>query len=287
MGSLSIILEVQFMKQSLKSGNVIVHVILIIGALAMLLPFIWMIITSLKTLTESITVPPTIIPKDFQWSNYKEVWALLPFGKFYLNTMLMLLFRTLGSVFFSAMAAYAFARIKFPGRNFFFMLILIQMMIPGQLFIIPQYNLVSQLGLLNTVSALSVPGIVSAFGTFLLRQFFIGIPNELEEAAILDGCNRWQIFWKIMMPLTRSGLIAVGIFTALFAWKDLMWPLIVNVSIDKMTLASGLASLQGQYSTNFPQLMAGSMIAIWPMLLLFIVFQKQFIAGIASTGSKS
>jgi len=275
------------MKQSLKSGNVIVHVILIIGALAMLLPFIWMIITSLKTLTESITVPPTIIPKDFQWSNYKEVWALLPFGKFYLNTMLMLLFRTLGSVFFSAMAAYAFARIKFPGRNFFFMLILIQMMIPGQLFIIPQYNLVSQLGLLNTVSALSVPGIVSAFGTFLLRQFFIGIPNELEEAAILDGCNRWQIFWKIMMPLTRSGLIAVGIFTALFAWKDLMWPLIVNVSIDKMTLASGLASLQGQYSTNFPQLMAGSMIAIWPMLLLFIVFQKQFIAGIASTGSKS
>jgi multiple sugar transport system permease protein len=185
------------------------------------------------------------------------------------------------------MAAYAFARIKFPGKNFFFMIVLIQMMIPGQLFIIPQYNIVSKLGLLNTISALVIPGIVSAFGTFLLRQFFIGIPNELEEAAILDGCNRWQIFWKIMMPLTRSGLIALGIFTALFAWKDLMWPLIVNVSIDKMPLSSGLASLQGQYSTNFPQLMAGSMIAIWPMLLLFIIFQRQFIEGIASTGSKS
>jgi multiple sugar transport system permease protein len=253
----------------------------------MLLPFIWMVITSLKTLTESTQVPPTIIPKEFKLSNYKDVWDLLPFGIFYINTILMLIFRILGSVFFSAMAAYAFARIKFPGRNAFFMIVLVQMMIPGQLFIIPQYNIVSKLGLLNSIPALVIPGVVSAFGTFLLRQFFIGIPNELEEAATLDGCNRWQIFWKIMMPLTRSGLIALGIFTALFAWKDLMWPLIVNVSIDKMPLSSGLASLQGQYSTNFPQLMAGSMIAIWPMLLLFIIFQKQFIEGIASTGSKS
>ncbi|CUU50326.1 MULTISPECIES: carbohydrate ABC transporter permease [Clostridium] len=275
------------MKESLKSKKIIIHGILIIGSLAMLLPFIWMIITSLKNLTESTQVPPTIIPRQFKFSNYKDVWDLLPFGRFYINTILMLIFRILGSVFFSAMAAYAFARIKFPGKNFFFMIVLIQMMIPGQLFIIPQYNIVSKLGLLNTISALVIPGIVSAFGTFLLRQFFIGIPNELEEAAILDGCNRWQIFWKIMMPLTRSGLIALGIFTALFAWKDLMWPLIVNVSIDKMPLSSGLASLQGQYSTNFPQLMAGSMIAIWPMLLLFIIFQRQFIEGIASTGSKS
>jgi len=275
------------MKERFKLGNMTIHTLLIIGSLVMLLPFIWMVITSLKSLTESIIVPPTIIPNDFKWSNYQEVWGLLPFAKFYLNTTLMLLFRIIGSVFFSAMAAYAFARIQFPGRDFFFMIILVQMMIPSQLFIIPQYDLVSKLGLLNSIPALVIPGIVSAFGTFLLRQFFIGIPNELEEAAILDGCNRWQIFWKIMMPLTRSGLIALGIFTALFAWKDLMWPLIVNVSIDKMPLASGLASLQGQYSTNFPQLMAGSMIAIWPMLILFIVFQKQFIEGIASTGSKT
>lgn len=275
------------MKEKIKSKNIIIHSILIIGSLAMLLPFIWMIITSLKTLTESTQVPPTLIPTQVKFGNYKEVWNLLPFGKFYINTFLMILFRIIGSVFFSAMAAYAFARIKFPGRNAFFMIVLIQMMIPSQLFIIPQYNIVSKLGLLNSIPALVIPGIVSAFGTFLLRQFFIGIPNELEEAALLDGCNRWQIFWKIMMPLTRSGLVALGIFTALFAWKDLMWPLIVNVSIDKMPLSSGLASLQGQYSTNFPQLMAGSMIAIWPMLLLFVIFQKQFIEGIASTGSKS
>ena len=185
------------------------------------------------------------------------------------------------------MAAYALARIEFPGKNFFFMLILIQMMIPGQIFIIPQYAIISKLGLLNTVTALVIPGIISAFGTFLLRQFFIGIPKELEEAAILDGCNRWQVFWKVMLPLTRSGLVALGIFTSVFAYKDLMWPLIVNMSLDKMPLAAGMASLQGQYSTNFPQLMAGSMIAIWPMLIIFIIFQKQFIEGVASTGSKS
>lgn len=275
------------MIKKLKSGNLIVHALLIIGSLAMLLPFIWMVITSLKTLTESTAIPPTIIPATFKWSNYSEVWNQLPFAAFYLNTVLMMFFRIIGSVLFSAMAAYAFARIKFPGRDALFMIILIQMMVPGQLFIIPQYLLVSKLGLLNTVSALVMPGIVSAFGTFLLRQFFLGIPGELEEAAILDGCNRWQIFWKIMLPLAKSGLIALGIFTAIFAWKDLMWPLIVNMSIDKMPLASGLASLQGQYSTNFPQLMAGSMIAIWPMLLIFIIFQKHFIAGVANTGSKS
>ncbi|MCB2355673.1 carbohydrate ABC transporter permease [Clostridium estertheticum] len=275
------------MKGKLKSSNLIVHIILIIGAIAMLIPFIWMILTSLKTLTESTSLPITIIPKNFEWGNYIDVWNQLPFAKFYINTMLMIFFRVIGSVFFSAMAAYALARIEFPGKNFFFMLILIQMMIPGQIFIIPQYAIISKLGLLNTVTALVIPGIISAFGTFLLRQFFIGIPKELEEAAILDGCNRWQVFWKVMLPLTRSGLVALGIFTSVFAYKDLMWPLIVNMSLDKMPLAAGMASLQGQYSTNFPQLMAGSMIAIWPMLIIFIIFQKQFIEGVASTGSKS
>ncbi|MBU3113304.1 carbohydrate ABC transporter permease [Clostridium lacusfryxellense] len=276
------------MKGKTKSNPnlILVHVLLIIGAVAMLLPFIWMFITSLKTLTESTTVPPTLIPSKFMWSNYSDVFNLLPFGKFYLNSVLMITFRIIGSVFFSAMAAYAFARIKFPGRNILFMIVLIQMMVPGQIFIIPQYLLVSKLGWLNSIKALVLPGVVSAYGTFLLRQFFMSLPDELEEAAILDGCNRWQIFSKIMMPLTKSGLIAMGIFTALFAWKDLMWPLIVNMSVDKMPLSAGLASLQGQYSTNFPQLMAGSMIAIWPMLIIFMIFQKQFIAGIATTGSK-
>lgn len=132
-----------------------------------------------------------------------------------------------------------------------------------------------------------VPGFVSAFGTFLLRQLFLSLPTELEEAGILDGCNRWQIYWYIMMPLAKSGMVAVGIFTSLFAWKDLLWPLIVNMSINKMPLSSGLASLNGQYNTNYPELMAGAMIAIIPMIVLFFIFQKQFIQGIATTGSKN
>ena len=266
--------------------NTLTHVVLIIGAIIMIVPFLWMVLTSIKTLGESIQMPPKIIPSQIYSENYSAVMKILPFAQFYINTILMIVGRVVGSVLFSAMAAYACARLKFPGKNAFFGLVLFQMMIPGQLFIIPQFLIVQKLGLLNTVSALIIPGVVSAFGTFLLRQFFMGLPKDLEEAAKLDGCTIWQTFYKIMLPLARSGMIALGIFTALFAFKDLMWPLIVNMSIDKMTLASGLASLQGQFSTNYPQLMAGSLLAIWPMLLVFIIFQKKFIEGIATSGGK-
>ena len=274
------------MKNISTKRNTLTHTILIIGAIIMIVPFLWMILTSIKTLGESIQMPPKIIPSQIYWENYSAVMKILPFAQFYINTILMIAGRVIGSVLFSAMAAYACARLKFPGKNIFFGLVLFQMMIPGQLFIIPQFLIVQKLGLLNTVSALIVPGIVSAFGTFLLRQFFMGLPKDLEEAAKLDGCTIWQTFYKIMLPLARSGMVALGIFTALFAFKDLMWPLIVNMSIDKMTLASGLASLQGQFSTNYPQLMAGSLLAIWPMVLVFIIFQKKFIEGIATSGGK-
>ncbi|WP_294155677.1 carbohydrate ABC transporter permease [uncultured Clostridium sp.] len=274
------------MKMKSKNSNLAIHIVLIIGAAIMIIPFIWMILTSIKTVGEAVQVPPKIFPSTPQFKNYSDVLNILPFSKFYINTILMLIGRIAGSVFFSAMAAYASARLNFPGKNLFFGLVLFQMMIPSQIFIIPQFLLVQKLGLLNTVTALIVPGIVSAFGTFLLRQFFMGLPKDLEEAAKLDGCNTWQTFYKIMLPLSRSGLVALSIFTALFAFKDLMWPLIVNMSLDKMTLSAGLASLQGQFTTNYPQLMAGSLLAIWPMLLIFVVFQKKFIEGIATSGGK-
>lgn len=267
-------------------SNAPIHIMLILGGIAMALPFIWMILTSGKTLVESTQIPPTIFPEKFQLSNYQQVLDLLPFMAFYINTFLMVVGRVIGSVLFSAMAAYACARLSFPGKNIFFSLVLIQMMIPSSIFITPQYLLAQKLGILNTIPALILPGVVSAFGTFLLRQFFLGLPDELEEAAYLEGANIWTIFFKIMLPLAKSGLVALGIFTALFAFKDLMWPLIVNTSIDKMPLAPGLANLQGQYATNFPQLMAGSLLAIWPMVVIFIVFQRKFIEGIATTGGK-
>ncbi len=268
------------------NNKIIIHVVLILGAVIMILPFIWMLLTSLKTLSESVQIPPQIFPSKIRLENYSKVMNLLPFTKYYINTILMIIGRIIGSVLFSAMAAYACARLNFPGKNVFFALVLIQMMVPGQIFIIPQYLLVQKLGLLNSVPALIIPGIVSAFGTFLLRQFFMALPKDLEEAARLDGCSIWQTFYKIMLPLSRSGLVALGIFTALFAFKDLMWPLIVNISPEKMTLSAGLASLQGQFTTNYPQLMAGSLLAIWPMLAIFVIFQRRFIEGIATSGGK-
>ena len=276
------------MKLLQKDDNkkILIHIALILGTLFMVIPFVWMVLTSFKTLPESIQVPPKIMPKSFNLKSYSDVLTLLPFLTFYLNTVIVIAVRVVVSTFFAAMAAYAFARIKFPGRDILFMFVLIQMMVPVQLFIIPQYLLVQKLGLLNSIPALILPGIVTAFGTFLLRQFFTGLPDEVEEAAVIDGANRWQIFIKVMLPLAKPGMISLSIFTALFAWKDLMWPLIVNADIEKMPLSAGLASLVGQFATNYPVLMAGSVLAIIPMIIVFVIFQKQFVGGIALSGGK-
>lgn len=167
-----------------------------------------------------------------------------------------------------------------------FSLVLFQMMIPSQIFIIPQYLMVSGLGALNTIFGLVFPGIVTAFGTFLLRQAYMTLPKDMEEAARLDGCNIGQTFLFIMAPLTRSSMVALGIFTAVFAFKDLMWPMIVNTDKNMLTLSAALAKMQGQYASNFPQLMAASLIACLPMIVIYVIFQKQFIEGIATSGGK-
>jgi multiple sugar transport system permease protein len=273
-------------RHHITSKTILIHLILIVGALAMVFPFIWMLLTSLKTYAESIHVPPVIVPKHFQWVNYKDVFDLLPFFKFMFNTLIITVIRTIGQLLLCSLAAYAFARIEFPGRNFLFLIALSVLMVPGQVFLLPQYMIMVKLGWLNTLQAVVVPGLFSAFGTFLLRQFFMGLPKELEEAARLDGCNHFQIYWKIMLPLAKPGLVALGIFTTLWSWNELMWPMIVNSSPESMTLSVGLSSLQGQYLTNYPVLMAGSFLAILPMLILFMILQKQFIEGIAVTGSK-
>lgn len=160
------------------------------------------------------------------------------------------------------------------------------MMLPSQIFITPQYQMLARFGLTNTIFALVFPGLVSAFGTFFLRQAYLGIPDEIAEAAYLDGCNQWQTFTKVMAPLTKSSMAALAVFTAVFAYGDLMWPLIVNTDINMMTLSSGLATLRGQFSTNFPVMMAGSLLAMVPMVVLYLFFQKQFIEGVAMTGGK-
>lgn len=267
-------------------SKIIVYVILTAGAVLMIFPFLWMFLTSFKTVGESMQIPPSILPKAWLGENYSQALTSLPFVKLYVNTALLILFRVLCAVAFSSAAGFAFAKLKFPGKNLLFSLVLVQMMLPTQIFIIPQYQMLAKMGLTNSLFALVFPGLVSAFGTFFLRQSYMGIPDELGEAAYLDGCTKWQTFIKVMMPLTKASMAALTIFTAVFAYADLMWPLIANTDLTKMTLSAGLSTLRGQFTTNYPVLMAGSLLAMIPMVVLYLIFQKQFIEGIAMTGGK-
>lgn len=275
------------MKAKENFTKVLIHVILILVSITMLVPFIWMILTAFKTVTEATSVDPFVIfPKVWRTDSFKEVIRNMNFLVLYKNTLLMIFFRVLCAVLTATMAGYAFGRLHFKGRDFCFSLVLLQMMVPAQIFISPQYIMVSKMGMLNTIFGLVFPGMVTAFGTFLLRQGYMGLPNDLEEAARLDGCNIGQTFLYIMAPLTRSSMVALGIFTAVFAFKDLMWPMIVNTDKDMLVLSSALAKMQGQYVSKFPELMAASLIACIPMIVLYMIFQKQFIEGIATSGGK-
>ncbi len=274
------------LERSQKTGKIVTYAALVIGSIIMVFPFMWMILTSSKTVSESMQVPPTIFPNTIMLDNFFEAVKSLPFVSMYANTILMIVFRVVFAVLFSSMAGYAFAKLHFKGKNLLFGIVLMQMMLPSQIFIIPQYQMVAKLGIANSIAALVFPGLVSAFGTFFLRQAYLGIPNEVAEEAFLDGCNQWQTFTKVMFPLTSSSVAALTVFTAVFAYSDLMWPLVVNSDLKMMTLSSGLATLRGQFSTNFPVLMAGSLLAMLPMVILYLFFQKQFIEGIAMTGGK-
>lgn len=267
-------------------NKTLTYVALILGSVVMIFPFVWMLLTSFKTQAESMAVPPQLLPSQWNLDNYVTALASLPFANLYVNTALLIVFRVLCAVIFSSMAGYAFAKLDFPFKKALFTIVLVQMMLPSQIFIIPQYLMLARMGLTNTIFALVFPGLVSAFGTFFLRQTYLGIPGEIAEAAYLDGCNKWQTFTRVMFPLTGSSMAALAIFTAVFAYSDLMWPLICNIDLNMMTLSAGLSTLNGQYTTNFPVLMAGSLLAMIPMVILYLIFQKQFIQGIAMTGGK-
>ena len=270
-----------------RNAKLLVHIILIMGSFIMIFPFVWMILTSFKTQGEAIMIPPILLPSSWAPVSYVEVLRTLPFDKLYYNTIVLMLARIVCATVTSSMAGFAFAKLEFPFKKLFFFIVLTQLMLPSQVFIIPQYGMLSAMNQLNTIFALIFPGLVSAFGTFFLRQFYLGLPNDLSEAAKLDGCNVFQTFFLILMPLTKTAMMALAVFTALFAYSDMMWPLIVNMNIEKMTLSAGISSLQGQHSTNYPVMMAGSALAMIPMLVLYLIFQRQFIEGIALTGTKA
>ena len=268
-------------------GNAIIYLILTLVSITMLVPFLWMFLTAFKTVAETTQVDPfVIIPSVWQTQNFTNVIKAMDFVRLYANTLGMVVLRILFAVLTATLSGYAFARLQFKGKNVMFALVLLQMMIPVQIFIIPQYVMVSKLHLTNTIFGLVFPGIVSAFGTFLLRQAYMQLPRDLEEAARLDGCSIPQTFLFVMAPLTKSAMVALGIFTAVFAYKDLMWPMIVCPDNRATTLASALAKMNGQYSQKYPDLMMAALISCVPMIILYIIFQKQFIEGIATSGSK-
>ena len=271
-----------------RMNKIIMYVILTVMAFIMIVPFAWMVLTAVKTNQEAISVDPFyILPAHgWHWENFATVWTSYNFLILYKNTLLMIFFRVVCACLTATMAGYAFGRLRFPGKTFMFSLVLIQMMVPGQIFIIPQYLMVSKMGMLNTTFGLVFPGIVTAFGTYLLKTGYQGLPRDLEEAASIDGCNIGQQFLLIMMPLTRSSMVSLGIFTAVFAFKDLMWPMIVNTNALTTTLSAALSKMVGQYSSDYPAMMAAATLAILPMVVIYVIFQKQFVEGIATSGGK-
>jgi len=273
--------------KKIKISTIVIYIILIFFAFIMLAPFVWMLLTAFKTTAETMQVDPfVLVPEVWQVENFSKVVKAMDFVKLYINTIAMIALRVLCAILTSTIAGYAFARLEFKGKNFMFALVLLQMMIPVQIFIIPQYVMVSKLHLTNTVWGLVFPGLVSAFGTFLLKQAYMGLPRDLEDAARLDGCSIPQTFLYVMAPLAKSSMVALGIFTAVFAYKDLMWPMIVCPDSNKTTLASALAKMSGQYSQKYPELMMAALISCVPMIIIYIFFQKQFIEGIATSGGK-
>lgn len=267
--------------------NILVHVFLILCAVTTLVPFIWMVLTSLKTYAESISIPLVFFPETPIWGNYTSVWNKFPILRLYLNTFGVMVISIISQILVCSLAAYAFARLSFPGKNFLFLLCLSMMMIPSQIFLVPHYDIMVAWKLSNTLTALWLPKVVNIFALFMLRQFFSSLPMDLDEAAQLDGCSKFRIYWNILLPLLKSPIAALCILTGLGTWKDLMWPLIINVDMNKMILSAGLANLMGQNITNYPELMAGGVLAAAPMIILFFLFQKQFVEGIAMSGTKA
>lgn len=268
----------QFMRKS------VAHFLLILGSLVMIIPFIWTISTALK---EEVNVQDgKWIPDPLTWDNFKQAWLVGGFGKGYRNSLIVGFVVTVGQVFTSALAAYAFARLKFAGRDKLFLGYLGTMMIPFVVIMIPNFILLKNLGLIDGLWAIILPAMFSAYGTFMLRQFFLGIPVELEEAAVIDGASKMGIFFTIIMPLSKAAIATLATFTFIFNWNDFMWPLIVIHSKEWMTLPILLNSFQGQHTSKIALVMAGSLIVLLPVIIVFIMNQRFITRGITLSGLK-
>ncbi|GAA1573949.1 carbohydrate ABC transporter permease [Kribbella sancticallisti] len=268
-------------------SNRLAHVVLVIGSLVMMFPFLWQLKMAFSSEAEIQSIPPDLLPEGLEWSNFSEVFQRLPFLDQFWVSVAVTVGRTVGQLLLCSMAGYAFARMSFRFKGILLALILSILMVPSQVYLIPQYQIVQQLGWLDSIQGIIAPGVFSAFGTFLMMQFFKSIPVELEEAARLDGCNPWQTFWKVVLPVAKPGLISLAIITVLASWADLLWPLVVTSSPEEMPLAVGLATLSGYQGSISPGvMMAAALMAMAPILILIVVLQRRVVEGIAFSGLK-
>src|SRR5215207_732636 len=267
-------------------GKVLLYILLIVSGAVMIVPFAWMASTSLKSGEYVLTMPPQWIPDPATLDSYRRLFELYPIGRMLLNSLFVAGLTTLGQLITCSMAAYAFARLKFRGHNMVFFLYLATLMVPFQVTITPLFILMRIFGWINTYQGLILPGVFSAFGTFLLRQAFMTIPTEYEEAAYMDGASPLTIFMQIILPLSKPALATLSVFAFMGSWNAFMWPLFIVREETLMTLPVGLATLQGRWLTEWNLVMAGAVITVLPMLLLYLVAQKYLIQGYVMSGLK-
>lgn len=273
-------------RRRLLRRHLLAYAALALGAAAMIIPFLWMLSTSLKNDMQAYQFPPIWIPRPAAWENYPNAWNALPFNRFFLNSAFVSLVLTGGQLLTCSLGAFAFARLRFPGREQLFVLYLATLMIPFQVVMIPLFVLVSRLRWIDSFWGLTVPLAFSPYGTFLLRQFFKSIPRELEDASKIDGCSYWRIYWNVMLPLSKPALATLGIFVFMWSWNNFLWPLLIINSLEMKTLPLGLAYFLGQYTVYWNLLMVGATIALAPVLIVFFFAQRYFIEGITLTGLK-
>jgi multiple sugar transport system permease protein len=277
-------------RRSLLSRITVRHCIASLVALTLsfvfLLPIIWMFFASFRTIPDLSAYPPTLFPRSWTWGNYTQVFKQLPFLRLYENTFLYAGTVTIASLVLDSMAGYALARLRFRGSSVVFFAIIVLLMLPFQVTLIPLYLLMHNLGLVNTVPGLIIPKLSNAFGVFFMRQFFLGLPHDLEDAARIDGASEWRIFRQVIAPLAKPALLALGLFYFQGAWNDLLWPLIMTNTVKDGTLPAGLSLFNGQHNINYGVVMAGSVLSIVPVIVLFLIVQKSFVQGIATTGTK-
>lgn len=265
---------------------ILAYIVLSLGAIFMAVPFVWMLSTAFKTSSQVFIFPPKWIPSPIITDNFIKLFSLMPFGRYYLNSIFVSVTGTFGRLFLAILSAYAFSWLDFPGKNKIFILYLATMMIPFHVRLVPMFLIMRALRWLDTYYVLIIPGLFSVYATFLLRQFFLGIHRDLIDAATIDGCNSWTILWRIIVPLSTPAIGALGIFNFIDEWNSFMWPLIMTSSNKMRVIPVGLAFLQDQYYTDYTILMAGAVLALIPVIIVFLAFQRYFVGGIVLSGMK-